>query len=95
MGRYTDITKAKNRIHSVGLSQKAEFIFREITKTRKNKKWFSVYVTKKLVDDFGEQFDQDLILWEIHELEWKQARIGELLKEKAISLKELGGVNNV
>lgn len=51
-GRPKATNKAKNRIHSIVLTEKAEIIFREVCKKRQDKRWFNRYVSEHIVRDF-------------------------------------------
>ena len=71
-GRPKDISKAKNRIHSVYLNVKAEMLYREICSLKKESKWFNDFLNKQLINYFS------------NAPEFRTARIAVLKKENEI-----------
>lgn len=81
-GRPKDISKSKNRVHSVVLSEEAELIFREISKKRGSAKWVHDYISHSIVDDFK----NDSLAFELYELNVltrDRNKLDELIKKKA------------
>lgn len=67
-GRPTKINKAKNRVHSVVLTESAEIVYRSICSKTKSKKWFYKFVSNKIVEEFA-QNDESIHLEELNDLQ--------------------------
>lgn len=75
-GRPTKITAAKNRVHSIVLTEKSELIYRKIT-AQSGTKWFSEFINQKLIDSFE------------NDLEYKKHLLLEAQKERDAKEKEI------
>lgn len=84
LGRPRDITKARNRIHSVCLTEKAEKIFLHIS-SKRPKGWFNKYISKKICDDFPIENYPELLKKQIikqqEELDYAQAKLNHLVEK--------------
>jgi hypothetical protein len=105
-GRPGRIDKSINRVHSVVLSERAEFILREtIRKRNGDTKWINRYVSEYIIKDFENnpeavfvhqlnemQKQRNLMEEQIQELSSKIAEIRQIKarKELAVQIKTVG-----
>lgn len=78
-GKQTSINKIRNRRHSVTLSEKAEYILRQVCKGRSFN--LSRYLSECIVRDFEGDF--------CHDLNMELIRVSELHAEYQVRMEEL------
>lgn len=87
-GRPPITNKAKNRVHSIVLNEKAEIVYRQICQER-GTKWFNRYVCEHLLNDFtgGEK------TYLLYVLKRKQAEIDKLYSESREIAKKINEID--
>lgn len=87
-GRPKDPRKARNRIVSVVLSEKALIVYRDVCSSRKDKRWFHRYVSERVIDDFIKD-PEKMVRKELVRLQQQRNEIDDLIKAKAEDLKKI------
>ena len=102
--KYKPIDKAINRVHTVCLSEGAEFLHREIVKGRaklglSNYNWFGDLVSKCLVLEYGEDYMKKILRKQlIHEEEKiriNKEKVAKLSMLLSTAMKEADMVKNI